>query len=99
MVGIRILHICEEHLAQLFPVEDVDTHGSEVALRVFRFLFEFNDAPGLICIHDAEAARLFHRHFDDSDRCVRLALLVVCEHFCIIHFIDMVAGKDQEIFR
>ena len=32
VVGIRIFHICQEHLAQKLPVENIDTHGGKIAL-------------------------------------------------------------------
>ena len=97
MVGIRILHICQEHLAQKLPVEDIDTHGGKIALRVFRFLFKFYDVSGFICIHDAETACFLHGNFDNGDGGVRLHLLVISKHLCVVHLIDVVSRKDQDI--
>ena len=66
---------------------------------MFRFLFEFNDPSGIVCVHDTEAACLLHRNFDYSDGRVSIAFFVVSEHLCVIHFVDMVSGENQKIFR
>jgi len=99
MVGIRILDISQKHLAEKFPCEDIDTHGCKIALRMFRFLFKFYDTSAFICIHDTETACFFHWNFDNCDGCICVSLLMSCEHFVIVHLVNMVAGKDEDIFR
>ena len=53
----------------------------------------------LIRIHYTEAAGLFHGYADDSYRCVRFTLLMILEHLCIVHFINMVPGEYEQVFR
>ena len=95
---IRILHICKKDLAKQFPVKDIDTHRCKIALRVFRFFFEFNDTSVTVCVHDTETACFLHRYFDNSDGSVCIHFLVVIQHLVIIHLVDMVAGENQKIF-
>ena len=59
MVGIRILDVCEQQLAQSLPAEDVDTHRSEIALRLSRLLLKLIDASVLMRVHDTETAPSF----------------------------------------
>ena len=99
VAGIRVLHIGKKRFAKQFPVEDIDTHGSKIALRVFRLLFKFYDASCFIGVHDTESARFFHRNFNDCDCRVGFTLFVECEHPCIVHFVNMVAGENKKIFR
>ena len=94
MVGIRILHICKKNLAKKLPVENINTHRSKVALRMLWLFFEFNDAAVAICVHDTETACFFHRYFNDCDRCIGIHFLMVIQHFVVIHFINMVTGKN-----
>ena len=97
MMGIGIFHICDQYLAQRFPVEDVDTHGSKIALRMLGLFFELDDPVLLIGIHDTETAGFLHRDADNGDRGVGLVCLVEVEHFVVIHLVDVVARKDQQI--
>ena len=52
-----------------------------------------------MAVHDAKAGSLIERHVDDRDGRVRAGLLVLLEHFVVIHLVDMVAGQDQHILR
>ena len=99
MAGIRILDIGHQHLAEEFPGEDIDTHGCKVALRMLRFLFEFYDTSGFISVHDTETACFFHRNSDNCDGCICLCFFVGCKHLVIVHFINMVTGKNENVFR
>ena len=99
MIGIRILDISQQELAQKLPVEYVDTHGGKIALRVFRFLLEFHDAVIVAGVHDTETAGFLHGNLDNCNSGICLMLDMVVKHLCIIHFIDVVTGKDQKVFR
>ena len=99
VLGIRILHIGNQHLAKRFPVEDIDTHRRKIALRVFRLLFEINDTACFVCIHDTKTACFLHRYADDCDGRVGIVCFMLGKHLGIIHFIDMVSGKYKQIFR
>ena len=99
MIRLRILHVTDQQLAQILPVENIDSHGSKIALRVLRLLFKLYDIACLIRIHDPEAARFLDRHRTDRDRRVRSLINVRLQHLVIVHLIDVVAGQDQKIFR
>ena len=99
MIGIRILDISQQELAQKLPVEYVDTHGGKIALRVFRFLLEFHDAVIFTGVHDTETAGFLHGNLDNCNSRICLMLDMVIKHLCIIHLIDVVTGKDQKVFR
>ena len=62
-------------------------------------LLEFRYLLVLICDHKAEAARFFpwHRHSGNGDICP--IFLVEVQHHFIIHFVNVVSGKDQYILR
>ena len=100
MIGIRILHICQKEFPEELPVKNINSHGSQVALWLSRFFFKFYNLVCLaICIHDSETACFFHWNFDNGDSSICFAFFVECKHFSIIHFINMVTGKNQKIFR
>ena len=96
MIRIGILHIRNQELAKLLPVEDIDTHGSQIALGLFRFFLKFVDHAVFIGIHDTEAAGFPHGHFDHGDGSIRLVFFMVVQHLGIIHLIDVVSGKRSE---
>ena len=62
MVAVRIIHICDQHFSQLLPVKDIDTHGSQIALRMLRLFLEFHDTVCFIRVHNTEAACFLHRY-------------------------------------
>ena len=97
MARICVLHICKKHLAKKLPVEDINTHGSEVALWMLRLLFKFNDMSCLICIHNTKTACFLHRNFDNGNRCICVVLFMIFEHLVVIHLIDVVSREDQQI--
>ena len=97
MARICILHICEKHFTKKFPIEDINTHRSEVTLWMFWFLFKFNNMSCFICIHNTKTACFLHRNFDNGNRCICVVLLVILKHLVIIHLIDVVSREDQQI--
>ena len=99
MTGFRILHISKKHLAKKLPVKDINTHGCKVTLWFLRFFFKFYDTACLICIHNAKTAGFFHWYFNDCNRCISMICFVVLKHFIVIHFVNMISGKNQEILR
>ena len=53
----------------------------------------------VVYAQDAEPARFRPRHTDDRDRSIRAVLLVASKQQIIIHFINMIAGNDKNVFR
>ena len=97
MVGIRILNVRQKQFAKLFPVKNIDTHGSKIALWFFRFFFEVNDTSAFVGIHDTETAGFFQWNLNDSDGGISTACLVVSKHFGVIHFISRYSGEKESI--
>ena len=94
-IGLVLLQV----FAQLAPREYVNAHRCFVALRLFGLFIKLIDRTVLTCIQDSEARSLFPRHLNLSDGAVCLFLLMVCDHFGIIHFINMITRKDHHIVR
>ena len=91
--------IFDQCFTQSVPCEDIDTHGSQIALRICGFFFEFVDLVAFFCIHDTEAACFIHGNFHNSDRCCCAFFLMETKHFGIVHFVNVVTGQDDYIFR
>ena len=90
MARCLALGVCCEILGKVVPIENINTHGSEIALRLRRFLLKLDNPSALVRIHNAKARRLIPRHLEDADRRLRLVLLVRFKHPRIVHRIDMV---------
>ena len=85
--------------AELRPREDVNAHGRLVGLGLLGLFFKFNNVVVRVRIHDAEAARFFPRHRAHSNRRIRAFADVVLQHGVVVHLINMVAGKNQDVIR
>ncbi len=83
--------------AQLFPVEDIDTHGSQVAFGNLGLLVKLVDGIVWVGVENAEAGSLLHRDFQHRDGAVGVVFLMLGDHLRIVHFIDVVAGQDQHV--
>ena len=91
--------VLNERFTQSAPCEDINPHGCQIALWIFGFFFEFIDLVVFFCVHDTEAARFFHGHFQNGNGCCRAFFLMEAQHLGIVHFIDVVPRKDEYIFR
>ena len=66
--------------------------------RMGRLFFEADDAPVLVRLDDAELPGGDGRiHFDGGNGDVRAGIDVLLEHLLVIHFVDVVAGKDEDV--
>ena len=61
---------------------------------MLRFLLELRDLCIIVSHNDTEAAGLLHRNRHNGDGHIGIVCLVEVEHHFVIHFIDMVSGKD-----
>ena len=64
-----------------------------------RLFLKLVDAAVRVGVHDAEAGCLLQGDVANGDGAVRAALLMIAEHLGIVHLVDVVAGKDQHVFR
>ena len=90
IVGLQILH-------QFLAVEDIDTHGSLGAVGLLGLFTELVNGIILIGAHDTEAACLLDRHVDNGDGAIGAHLLMIAEHLGIVHLIDVVTRKNENI--
>ena len=65
---------------------------------MFGFFLEFLDAMLLIGIDDTKAMGIFPGDVHHRNGQIGLLLFVKGQHFRIIHLIDVIAGKDQDVF-
>ena len=63
------------------------------------FLFKLCDLVIVIGDHDAETTGFLHGYRHNRDGYIGIILLVEIQHYFIIHFIDVISGKDQHIIR
>ena len=91
--------IPHQELPQHRPGKNINSHGSLVALGLPRLFLKFHNAVVRVRVHDAEAVRFFHGNLQNGNGRVCLFFLMVTEHGRIIHFINVVAGKDEHIIR
>ena len=97
--GIRIRLVLCQIFAKQLGIEYVDTHGSLGRFWLLRLFFKLENTVIFIRIHDTEAAGFLQRDLKHGDRAVRLHFLVIIEHCGIVHLVNMVTGKDQDIVR
>ena len=66
---------------------------------MFWFFFKFNDTSVFVSIHNTKTAGFFHWNFNNGNCCISIGFNMIIQHLCIIHLIDVVSGKDKNIFR
>ena len=99
MFGIRIFSIRNEDFTDLLVIKNVNTHGSQSASGMSRLLFEINDPSALICNHDTESGCFFQSYRHNCNSTCRILLFVECKHLIIIHLVNMISGKNEQIVR
>src|SRR2546430_2624654 len=99
---LGIFGIGEQDGSHQVGVEDIDAHGSVALSGVvgrllgIRGLFlKADNAPLFIDFDHAKLARgLVHRNLDGGHGNVRAGIDVLLQHAAVIHFVDVIAGKD-----
>ena len=92
---------------QQLRIEDVDAHGGvdfvrmqARALGLGRLFLEAQDAPVRVGFDDAEApGGLGGVDLDGGDGDVGAGIHVLLQHLPVIHFVDVVAGQDEDVVR
>src|SRR5690606_29487903 len=51
-----------------------------------------------INIHDAKGGGHLQRYFDAANSDIRTALNVGCQHGAVVHLVNMITGKNQNVF-
>ncbi len=105
-MGFGIFSIGDEDWDKEVRVENVDAHRS-VALAGFvrRFLglrglfFKTDDAPVFVHFDDAELVSSFtHGNLNGTYCNVGGEVEMLLEHLGVVHFVDVVAGEDEDVF-
>src|SRR5260370_19471233 len=107
MVRFGILGVRKKNGDQQLRIENVDAHRGIAVAGVMRRLFgdggfflEADDAPFFVGLNDAELlGGLGGGYFDGADGHVGAGVAVLLEHAAVIHFVDVIAGKDENEFR
>ena len=87
-----------ERLDQHIGREDVDAHGREVRIGLIGLLGELGDAAVLgVGGQDAKAAGLLPRYGHNAHREVGVVLNVRLEHLAVVHAIQVIARKNQDV--
>src|SRR5947207_6079249 len=89
--------IINQDLNECIAIEDIDTHRTESATWLVRFLFKRNDLTIGARFQYAKAVPFFERHNHCAKSDASVVLLVEGDHWPIVHAIDMVACKDKHI--
>ena len=99
VLGLWILVVGDQVFAQHLPGEDVNPHRGQIALGLLGLFLKFNDAVVRVDVHDAERRGDLPRHGADGDGAVGLGVDVRAEHLVVVHLIDVIARKNQNIVR
>src|SRR6516225_2548695 len=102
----RILGVRKKDGNEKLGIEDINTHGSVTVCRFVRgslrlggLFLEAADAPMLVGFDNAELLGSFRRwNFERRDGNVSAGIDVLLKHLGVIHFVDMVARKDEHEF-
>ena len=97
--GVGVSLVRDEVFPQLGPGEHIDAHGGKVALGLGGLFLKFVDEVVFVHIHDAKARGFLHGDLQNGDGTRGTHLLVMLHHFGVVHFVDVVAGQDDHIFR
>ena len=98
-VTSRFVLFLNQRVPQDRPTKYVNPHRGKITSRIRRFFLKFCNLILFICNYDSEPAGLLHRNRHGSDGYIRLILLVKIQHLLIIHLVNMIAGKNQNIIR
>ena len=99
VLTVGIVFVLGEVLFQDIPVEDINAHGSQVALGVLRLFLEFADAVILVRNHQTKARGFAPRHFHNGNRELGVLLFVEAQEISVILLADLVAGQDDDVLR
>ena len=104
VLGIWIFGIGDEDGQQKLGVKKVDAHGGVYFVRmqarrfrVGRFFLKTNDAPVVIGFNHTKTTRSFlGGNFECRHGDFGAGFDVLLEHLLVIHFVDVIAGKDED---
>ena len=106
VAGLRVARIAGQFGEKIVGIKDIDTHAGECPIRVVRqtgriqgLFHEGRDEVVGIHRHHAERPGVEPRYFDAGHRTGFAMRHVFGERHRIIHFVDVIARQDDQIFR
>src|SRR5580658_8391837 len=104
MFGVGVFRVGDQDGNEQLRIEKIDAHGGvhfvgmdARTLGVGGFFLEADDAPVLVGFEHAETSGGFlGRDFEGGDGDVCAGFDMLLEHFLIIHFVDVIAGEDED---
>ena len=81
------------------PAEYVNAHRGQIAAWMLWLLLKLCNTACLISDHDPKSACLFHRYRHTCNGNICLISLMEIQHHLIIHLVNVISGKDQNIVR
>ena len=98
-IQCRLICHGNQALLQSLPVENINTHGCQIASGVLRLFLKFLNLTVFIGNNNAKPACLFHGNRHNCNRHFRSVCLMEVQHHLVVHLIDVVSGQNQNIFR
>ena len=95
----RLILQCDQRLSQYRPIENINTHGGQIAAWLRWFLLEILDIAIVIGNHNTKTAGFCPRYRHAGDCYICALRLVIIQHHFIIHLVNMVTAKNQHILR
>ena len=92
-----ILLISDKIFLKLFPGENIHAHRGLGGLRMSGLFLKFIDMAVLVCVHYSETGGFLEADIKHGNGAIGLGLFMKIYHFGIIHFINVVARKHQNI--
>ncbi len=107
VMRFRILGISEQDRNQQLRIENVNSHRCVALARIvrrffglLRLLFEADDAPVFVHFDYAKLlCRFMGGNLDGANGHVRGGLQMLLQHLGVIHFVNVIAGKNENVFR
>ncbi len=100
------LHVMAELTDQILGVEDVDAHVDQAVvgiagnrLGVGGLFLEADHAPVVVDLEDAELVGALLRHHRGTQSQAACVLPVAGQQVAVVHLVDVVARKDQDMTR
>ena len=106
VIALRMRGVLAKQFVHQAGSENVNPHRGQTVLRIVRhrrrlarLLQKALDAVLVVDLHDAEVGAFAQRRGDAADGQIGLVVQVCLDHVAIVHFVNMVAGQDENVFR
>jgi len=106
VAGGLVFRVFQQDGNEHVGIEEIDAHRSRNLLGVpggtqfsyFRLLLEAVDAAVLVDVDYAETEGFFEINLNGGQGDVGRGVEVLLHHLAVIHFVDVIAGKNKDVF-